>query len=824
MRAMTMMHRLLVCVVCLLMLAPRFAPALGLGAIEVRSARNEPLEARIPLSRTQSGDVEGLRVALGSPAQFELAGIARLHSLELLEFTVVEEGGRGYIRVWTDEPIVEPSLTFLVEVDWPRGRTVRGYKLRLAQAVAGTAGASANGPPAPKTEREPGTGAPANGPPAPEVEREPGTGASVSTPAPVLASGGATYGPVRASDTLWSLATRLRPDDSVSVQRMMLALLEANPEAFAIRNVNALNAGAILRIPARDEIRPDGPEAAIAEVKRQHEAWARHRESGRAAPVPSAPAPVPSAPAPAPSSRKTEPQPSGRIEVVSPETAMNAAGREERADIQTLRNELALAIEEADVGRRENEELKLRLAEVEDHVRELSRLVALKSEEIAALQVELRAMAEMEPEPAPPETEPGLAPPEVKPEPAPASPEGGAKPEPSPAPPEGESKPEPSPAPPEGESKPEPAPPVVESKSMPFGLAALPVNPVFLVGGAGLLLILLGVVALLRRRASAGEDAALGPAEPPSPGEGNLLGELEAVAADLADETVDPRDRRSRAAPAAGSEGGMVSAAVGSDAVRSVPEDLAEKRIADLWKAPPETEHTPSAEPEADDGKADVSFDIDALAREDSGSSTADGEAGDDLDTGDLASEWKGDSTGPASEAAGDPDLHLSRHEARAADPAASAPASATGAGDPADLVYGIPDDRRKDTPLVTPAGEASVDARSPDAGTAKRGADWQSAAAADERADLEPGPDEDSGGSKVTPHALLDDPADHGEAGAFSMEDFGEGEVQTKLDLAQVYMEMGDIDRARGFIEAVLAEGDADQRDAAREMLSKLS
>ena len=791
MRAMTMMHRLLVCVVCLLMLAPRFAPALGLGAIEVRSARNEPLEARIPLSRTQSGDVEGLRVALGSPAQFELAGVARLHSLELLEFTVVEEGGRGYIRVWTDEPIVEPSLTFLVEVDWPRGRTVRGYKLRLAQAVAGTAGASANGPPAPKTEREPGTGAPANGPPAPEVEREPGTGASVSTPAPVLASGGATYGPVRASDTLWSLAARLRPDDSVSVQRMMLALLEANPEAFAIRNVNALNAGAILRIPARDEIRPDGPEAAIAEVKRQHEAWARHRESVRAAPVPSAPAP-------APSSRKTEPQPSGRIEVVSPETAMNAAGREERADIQTLRNELALAIEEADVGRRENEELKLRLAEVEDHVRELSRLVALKSEEIAALQAELRAMAEMEPEPAPPETEPGLAPPEAKPEL--------------------------SPAPPEGGSKPEPAPPVVESKSMPFGLAALPVNPVFLVGGAGLLLILLGVVALLRRRASAGEDAALGPAEPPSPGEDNLLIELEAVAADLADETVDPRDRRSRAAPAADPAGGMVSAAEGSDAVRSVPEGLAEKRIADLWKAPPETEHTPSAEPEADDGKADVSFDIDALAREDSGSSTADGEAGDDLDTGDLASEWKGDSTGPASEAAGDPDLHLSRHEARAADPAASAPASATGAGDPADLVYGIPDDRRKDTPLVTPAGEASVDARSPDAGTAKRGADWQSAAAADERADLEPGPDEDSGGSKVTPHALLDDPADHGEAGAFSMEDFGEGEVQTKLDLAQVYMEMGDTDRARGFIEAVLAEGDADQRDAAREMLSKLS
>ena len=47
---------------------------------------------------------------------------------------------------------------------------------------------------------------------------------------------------------------------------------------------------------------------------------------------------------------------------------------------------------------------------------------------------------------------------------------------------------------------------------------------------------------------------------------------------------------------------------------------------------------------------------------------------------------------------------------------------------------------------------------------------------------------------------------------------------MQTKIDIAQVYMEMGDTDGARGFLEAVLAEGDADQRDAAREMLAKLS
>ena len=290
--------------------------------------------------------------------------MARLQGLSLLEFTVVEQSdGRSYIHVWTDEPLVEPSLTFLVDVDWPRGRTVRGYKLRLIPAAGGATGTSTS------TRT------------ALEVQREPETDATVSPPtSPPLASSSATYGPVRASDTLWAIAVRFRSDDSVSVQRMMLALLEANPEAFVIRNVNALNAGATLRIPTRDEFGPDDRSAVIAEVRRQHSAWKQYREDRRAAPSPSTPVP-PSDP---------EPEPSGRLEVVSPETSMNLAGRMEDGDTQALRNKLALAMEESDAGRRESNELKLRLAEAEDHIRELSRLVDLKNEEIAALQTELR--------------------------------------------------------------------------------------------------------------------------------------------------------------------------------------------------------------------------------------------------------------------------------------------------------------------------------------------------------------------------------------------------------------------------------------------------
>ena len=765
-----MMHRLAVCAACLLAFAPQLAPALGFGAVEVRSALNTPLDVRIPLTRIRSGDLEGLKVALGSPAQFELAGVARLPVLESLEFSVVEQdGGRAYIHIRTDEPIGEPSLTFLVEIGWPRGRTVRGYRLRLASAAAGAGGA------------------PASGRAAPEAKREPGTGASASPPA----SGGAGYGPVRVSDTLWSIATRVRPDDSVSVQRMMLALLEANPEAFAIRNVNALKAGVILRIPGRDELGPDDLEAATAKLKRQHAAWAQYRESVRAAPAPSAPAPAPSA-------RNTEPEPGGRIEVVSPETTMNAAGGKEDADIGALRNELALAIEEMDASRRENAELKLRLAEIEGHIKELIRLLALKSEEIAALQAELRAMAAMRPKPAPPEggTEP-------------ASPEGGTEP----APPQGEAEPGSL----QGET--EPASLQGEAKSLPFGLGALPVSPVYLVGGAGLLLILLGVVALLRRRSSAGGHDTLDPADPPSSGEDDFLLELEAVAADLADETVDPQGRRSRSATAAGRAGGMEPEAVESDVVHPEFDSLAEERIAELWKdAPEDVGPALAAEPEADDDKGDVSFDIDALVRDDSGPVVADDAADDGSGSGDfadLAAEREGDSTGSA----GGPGHRTAQAGGSVA------PTPATGAGGPADLVHGIPDDRRGDAAPATSGDEAaSADTGPRVPGPARPDSDRRPVATADEQVDPGSAPGRDYGDSTEAPRTAADDRADHAGTRAISTEDFGEDEVQTKIDIAQVYMEMGDTDGARGFLEAVLAEGDADQRDAAREMLAKLS
>ena len=117
------MRKSIVCVTCLLMFASRTVSALELGAIEARSALYEPLDARIALHDVRIGDIEGMRVTLGSRSQFEAAGVPRPFHLTLIEFAAVREGEDGHIHLRTYDPVIEPFLTFLIDVDWPGGHS-----------------------------------------------------------------------------------------------------------------------------------------------------------------------------------------------------------------------------------------------------------------------------------------------------------------------------------------------------------------------------------------------------------------------------------------------------------------------------------------------------------------------------------------------------------------------------------------------------------------------------------------------------------------------------------------------------------------------------
>lgn len=79
------------------------------------------------------------------------------------------------------------------------------------------------------------------------------------------------YGPVSYGDTLSGIAKKVLRD-SFTLDQMMIALFEVNPQAFD-GNINALHQGALLRIPDDSELKHRARRTASAEVVAQTIAW-----------------------------------------------------------------------------------------------------------------------------------------------------------------------------------------------------------------------------------------------------------------------------------------------------------------------------------------------------------------------------------------------------------------------------------------------------------------------------------------------------------------------------------------------------------------------
>jgi pilus assembly protein FimV len=268
-----------------LLAAPLGAWALGLGDIELQSALNQPFQAQIVLVSATADELAGLKVALAGEDAFNRYGIERAAFLQSLQFRIVtDRSGRHVVQVSSRESIAEPFVDLLVEATWPRGRLLRQYTVLLDPPVLLPAPAAPT-PVQPAETRRPEPREPAAPitrpapPPAtrpqPAPEAAPVVPPSTSSPLPVpratSVSPEGTYGPVQRAETLWAIAERFRPD-GVSMNQMMVAMFEANPQAFR-GNMNVLRVGAVLRMPQSSDLQNVSVSAANTEVQRQIDEW-----------------------------------------------------------------------------------------------------------------------------------------------------------------------------------------------------------------------------------------------------------------------------------------------------------------------------------------------------------------------------------------------------------------------------------------------------------------------------------------------------------------------------------------------------------------------
>lgn len=106
--------------------------AVGLGELKVISGLNEPLVARIDLVKVGDLTENEMMVKLGSAEDFAQRNMSRDFIYTKFRFAIdLQDKAHPHILVTTSEAIKEPSLDFLVQLEWPSGKLLRGYTVLL---------------------------------------------------------------------------------------------------------------------------------------------------------------------------------------------------------------------------------------------------------------------------------------------------------------------------------------------------------------------------------------------------------------------------------------------------------------------------------------------------------------------------------------------------------------------------------------------------------------------------------------------------------------------------------------------------------------------
>lgn len=370
--------------------------ALGLGQIEVKSRLSQPLLAEIPIASSNPGELESLTVALASPAAFARVGLDRpLFLAANLEFSVGRnERGENVIRVSTSKPVDDPFVSFLLEADWGSGKLVREFSVLLDPPYLAP---SARAPISPA-----------------RIVAAPATTATRSVPAPALAPG-ATVAPssLAAAPAVAGGAMPSAASAQVSngefgpvgngqtlsqiANTLRPAGVGLNQMMVALlrANASAFINGNIHQLKRGAILRIPGSDELAALSASDAAAIVREQteawQSGREPQL----QPIDSRSATAAAPGRAAPAADGRLSIVPPSGAQARAsqsGASAAGEGTELRAELSEARENLAARDGEIKELRSRVADLEKLRESNTKLVALKDSELAALQQRLREL------------------------------------------------------------------------------------------------------------------------------------------------------------------------------------------------------------------------------------------------------------------------------------------------------------------------------------------------------------------------------------------------------------------------------------------------
>ena len=256
-----------------LTLLPISVLAAGLGQLNVASGIGEPLKAEIELLSVSASEKDSLKAQIAPASTYSAQGIDRPASHQDINVQVSKNAaGKNVLKLRSNQPITEPFLDMLVEVEWETGRILREYTVLLDPPGYDPEVATSQIQ-APTIKSVDNVQAK---PIVPIKQKSPITNTAATTSSNTLQATPVEDYLTRKGDTLSKIAGRMKPE-GVSLDQMLVGLYEANPDAFSGKNMNRLKVGKILQTPTKEALNAIGRKEAAKEIKVQTANWNEYR-------------------------------------------------------------------------------------------------------------------------------------------------------------------------------------------------------------------------------------------------------------------------------------------------------------------------------------------------------------------------------------------------------------------------------------------------------------------------------------------------------------------------------------------------------------------
>jgi pilus assembly protein FimV len=357
-----------------LLVQPSVMLAAALGEISVQSAIGQRLSAEIEIVGLSKNDADTIALRLAPLEAYKEAGLDYSAVLRSMRFNIEKKAERYVVRLSSEEVVNDPFITILFEIDTDGNRNIRQYALLLDppavdQQVAVTE---------PQTAVVPELNAavvPANS-----------DAKEISPTAEVAATHTVNKG-----ETLHGIASQLKPADT-KLEQVLIALQRLNPNAIDGDNINRIKAGAVLTLPDAETIKAIDAADARKLVNAQTADFRRYREQLAQQ------ARKPEANAEARADTATNRQSQGRVGVQVTEptgTATQDKLRLSKAGAQG--NSQSAANDAANMDKiaadKALAEANDRVAALEKNVRDMSSLLDMKNQTLAAMQNQNKSAA-----------------------------------------------------------------------------------------------------------------------------------------------------------------------------------------------------------------------------------------------------------------------------------------------------------------------------------------------------------------------------------------------------------------------------------------------